>query len=269
MIFIFLSTNTYVIMKITKLTLVGAGPGDEELITLKGVRALQSADVVLYDALANKSLLDFVPEGVPCLFVGKRSGEHSMKQEEINELIVSSAFTYGHVVRLKGGDPVVFGRAFEEMEYAEAFGIACELVPGVSSCIAVPSSIGIPVTRRGISDSFWVITGHTQSGGVPADIYLAAQSSATVVVLMGLARLKEIAEVFAGAGKAELPVAVIQNGTKEDARFVVGQVKDIAEKAGEVQIKRPSVIVFGEVVGIHPEYIALYSEKLLNEEILV
>lgn len=256
-------------MKLTKLSLVGAGPGDEELITLKGIRALQSADVVLYDALVNESLLGFVAEGVPCLFVGKRSGEHSMSQEEINRLIVSSAFRYGHVVRLKGGDPVVFGRAFEEMEYARAFDIDCELVPGVSSCIAVPSSIGIPVTRRGISESFWVITGHTKEGGVPNDICLAAQSSATVVVLMGLARLEEIAGVFARAGKSELPVAVIQNGTREDARFVVGQVKDIAEKVGEVQIKRPSVMVFGEVVGVHPEYVEVYSEKLLKGEILV
>jgi uroporphyrin-III C-methyltransferase len=256
-------------MKYPKLTLVGAGPGDAELITLKGVKALQLADVILYDALVSKSLLELVPQGTPCIFVGKRSGAHCLKQEEINKLIVSSAFSYGHVVRLKGGDPVVFGRGMEEMEYAEAFGIKTELISGISSCIAVPSSVGIPVTRRGISDSFWVMTGHTRNDGLPNDIYLAARSSATIVILMGLSKLKDIAEVFTGEGRVDLPVAVIQSGTTGDSCLVVGKAGDISAKLHLLKVGRPGVIVFGEVVRSHPEYIKEYSENLLNVKILV
>ena len=149
-----------------RVTLVGAGPGDPELITLKGINALKSADIVLYDALVSQEILDMIPKGIPSLCVGKRAGAHSYKQEDINELIVEFAYLYGHVVRLKGGDPFVFGRGSEEIAYAQLQGVHTSVVPGISSALAVPASLNIPVTARGISESFWVVTGTTKAGEI-------------------------------------------------------------------------------------------------------
>jgi uroporphyrin-III C-methyltransferase len=246
-----------------KITLVGAGPGDAELITLKGIKALEKADVVLFDALANEELLKYTRDDCKHIFVGKRFENHSLTQDQINELLIASAFEYGHAVRLKGGDPIVFGRATEELEYAETFGIQTEVISGVSSCIAVPTAQGIPVTKRGLSESFWVMTGHTKSKEFPKDIYLAAQSSATIVILMGLSKLEEIAEIFTNYGKEETPVAVIQNGTCHNEQFVIGKIKDIAAKIREENIKQPSVIIIGEVVSVHKEYILEYGSEML------
>jgi uroporphyrin-III C-methyltransferase len=235
----------------SKLTLVGAGPGDAELITLKGMRAIQSADVVMYDALANDSLLDYAPKHALLLYVGKRKGDHYLKQSEINELIVSYATRYGHVVRLKGGDPFVFGRGYEEIEYAQQHNIETEVVPGVSSAVSVPAMQGIPITHRDITQSFWVVTGHTHDNQLPADIHLAAQSSATVVILMGMSKLAEIVAIFEHYGKGETPMAVIQNGTTVDEKFVIGQVQDIEQQVVEAGISNPAIIIIGEVVGLH------------------
>src|SRR5690606_17092198 len=175
-----------------RLTLVGAGPGDPELITLKGILALGKADVVLYDALVDKSLLKYATEKALKIYVGKRNGSRDNPQEETNQLIVDYALKYGHVVRLKGGDPFVFGRGAEEIEYAQQFGIKTEMVPGITSSSAVPAGQGIPVTKRGVSESFWVITGTTSAGQLSNDLHLAARSTATVVVLMGTKKLGEI-----------------------------------------------------------------------------
>src|SRR5690349_2015813 len=147
-----------------KLTLVGAGPGDPDLISVKGIRVLQSADVVLYDALVNEELLHYVPEEAPRIYVGKRLGQHEFTQTKINELIVVMANLHGHVVRLKGGDPFVFGRGQEEIAFARQHGLETAIVPGISSSIAVPELQGIPITSRGISESFWVLTGTTKTG---------------------------------------------------------------------------------------------------------
>ncbi|HEY0108367.1 MAG TPA: uroporphyrinogen-III C-methyltransferase [Fibrella sp.] len=239
-----------------KLTLVGAGPGDGELITLKGIRALRQADVILYDDLANHTLLEFAPEQALKRYVGKRAGKPSVSQEEINELIVRLAQEYGHVVRLKGGDSYVFGRGFEEFDYARRFGIDCEVVPGVSSSIAVPASQGIPVTSRGVSESFWVITGTTRNGQLSEDLHLAAQSKATVIVLMGMSKLNEICALFCQAGRGHLPMAVVQNGTRADEQCVIGQVWNIPQLAAEQGVGAPAVLVIGEVVALHPSYLA-------------
>lgn len=239
-----------------KLTLVGAGPGDGELITLKGIRALRQANVVLYDDLANHTLLEFAPDQAMKRYVGKRAGKASVSQEEINELIVCLALEHGHVVRLKGGDSYVFGRGFEEYDYARRFGIDCEVVPGVSSSIAVPASQGIPVTSRGVSESFWVITGTTRKGQLSEDLHLAAQSKATVIVLMGMSKLNEICELFSQAGRGHLPMAVVQNGTRADEQCVVGQVWNIPQLAAEQGVGAPAVLVIGEVVSLHPSYLA-------------
>ncbi|MEJ7778497.1 MAG: uroporphyrinogen-III C-methyltransferase [Daejeonella sp.] len=237
-----------------RITLVGAGPGDAELISLKGVRILKSADVVLYDALVNSELLDFAPEHAIKVYVGKRSGDHSYSQEAVNKLMIDYALNYGHVVRLKGGDPFVFGRGFEELEMAASYSIPAEVVPGISSSISVPALMGIPVTHRGTSESFWVITGTTTNGEVSKDLYAAAKTDATVVVLMGVKKLREIAAIFENEGKGRLPVAVIQNGSMANEKIVVGTAATIAEAAADQKIDSPALIIFGEVVGLHALY---------------
>jgi uroporphyrin-III C-methyltransferase len=230
------------------LTLVGAGPGDPELITLKAIRMLKAADIVLYDALVSKEILDFIPSGTPRISVGKRAGMHSFTQEEINSLIVESAFLYGHVVRLKGGDPFVFGRAAEEIEHASRYGIPTRVVPGISSALAVPAALSIPLTSRGVSESFWVVTGTTMTGALSDDVALAARSTATVIILMGLKKLGEIMTIFQTLGKHELPVAVIQNGTLPSQKQVVGTVSTIVGLVKTEDLGSPGIIIAGDVV---------------------
>ncbi|GAB3717963.1 uroporphyrinogen-III C-methyltransferase [Spirosoma lituiforme] len=233
-----------------KLTLVGAGPGDPDLITVKGIKALQQADVVMYDALVHPDLLDYCRPDALKVYVGKRRGAYSCMQEDINPLIVHYARQYGHVVRLKGGDSFVFGRGFEEIEFARQYGIDTQVVPGLSSSYAVPASANIPLTTRGVSESFWVVTGTTKAGQLSADLHLAAQSTATVVILMGMHKLADIMAVFAASGKAETPVAIIQNGTLADQRQVIGRVQDITDRVSETGIDNPAIIVIGEVAGL-------------------
>ena len=237
-----------------RLTLVGAGPGDPDLLTLRGMKALQQADVVLYDALANDELLNYVPATSPKIYVGKRAGQHKVPQEQINRMIVSCAYRYGHVVRLKGGDPYVFGRGHEEQAYAERAGVATKVIPGISSAYAVPALQSIPLTKRGVSESFWVITGTTRTGHLSEDVALAAQSTATVVILMGMRKLAEIQEVFLRQGKERTPVAIIQNGSLPQERIAVGHVRDLVATAAEHQLSSPAIIVIGEVVNERIRY---------------
>ena len=231
-----------------RLTLVGAGPGDPGLLTVRAIETLKRADIVLYDALVNEEILACIPLGTPALPVGKRAGKHSCSQDEINELIVEFAFLYGHVVRLKGGDPFVFGRGGEEIGYALRQGIPASVVPGISSAIAVPASVNIPVTFRGISESFWVVTGTTMTGAVSDDVALAARSTATVIIMMGLNQIERIMQTFADHGKSDTPVAVIQNGTLKDERSVTGTVSTMAAIVEQQGIQAPALIVIGEVV---------------------
>ncbi len=231
-----------------KLTLVGAGPGDVDLITVKAIRALKTADVVLYDALVNEDLLDYINSDAEIIFVGKRRGCYRYQQEQINELIVARANSKGHVVRLKGGDPFIFGRGAEEMEYAESFGIETAFVPGISSSLAVPAYQNIPLTKRGSSESFWIITGTTKDHKLSNDIKLAAKSNATVVVLMGMGKLPEIIALFQQENKNDLPVAIIQNGTRANEKVGIGTVVTILEIVKENELSNPSIIVLGEVV---------------------
>jgi uroporphyrin-III C-methyltransferase len=245
-----------------KVTLVGAGPGDPELITLKGVLALNKADVVLYDALIDPVLLKHAPKSAIKIFVGKRVGKHSQPQEDTNQLCVSLAKKHGHVVRLKGGDPFVFGRGAEEIEYIEAFGVNTELIPGITSAIAVPSSAGIPVTKRGVSESFWVVTGTTSVGKLSKDLALAAQSTATVVVLMGTKKLEEIVAVYSNFGKADLPIAIIQSGTTREEKITAGHISTISQLAKENQVEAPAIIIIGEVVRESLKLAEIYREVI-------
>jgi len=242
------------VVKEPKITLVGAGPGDPELLTIKGANALKTADVILYDALVNEGVLEYAnPEAIK-VYVGKRSGEHSYGQDAINKLMVDYALNYGHVVRLKGGDPFVFGRGYEELDFAAGYSIPVAVIPGLSSSISVPGLQQIPVTHRGLSESFWVVTGTTSSGMISNDLYEAARSKATVVILMGLGKLKEIVKLYQNEGKHQLPVAVIQSGSTENEKLAIGVVDTIVELVEEKGIKAPALMVFGEVVSLHPSF---------------
>lgn len=238
----------YTTRKTPRLTLVGAGPGDPDLLTLKALKVLREADIVLFDALVSEEILASIPVGKPVFNVGKRAGAHRFSQGEINELIVEFAHLYGHVVRLKGGDPFVFGRGGEEIAYARRRGVESDVIPGISSALAVPASENIPVTLRGVSESFWVITGTTRLGTLSRDVALAAQSTATVVMLMGLSHLDQIAAVFSRYGRGGAAAAVIQNGTCHNQRSVYATVDTLVEKVAAEHIGSPAIIVIGDVV---------------------
>ncbi|HAX16148.1 MAG TPA: uroporphyrinogen-III C-methyltransferase [Leeuwenhoekiella sp.] len=246
-------------IKNPKLTVVGAGPGDVELFTLKGIRALESADVVLYDALVNPELLEYA-NNAELIFVGKRKGCYAYQQEQINDLIIARAKSHGHVVRLKGGDPFIFGRGAEEMEVAAAAGLEVAMVPGISSSLAVPAYQNIPLTKRGSSESFWVITGTTRHHKLSNDVKLAAQSSATVVILMGMSKLPEITQLFRESGKKDIPVAIIQNGTTPEERVAVGTIDSIQEEVEKLKLSNPAIIVIGEVVRNRAQLLNLQVE---------
>ena len=237
-----------------KLTLVGAGPGDPDLISVKGIKAIADADVILYDDLACKELLSYAKRRTEKIYVGKRVGKHSHTQEAINELIVHFAGEKGHVVRLKGGDPFIFGRGYEEIEYARTKGVDCHVIPGISSAHAVPALQGIPLTSRGVSQSFWLVTATSKDGSLTRDVDLAAQSTATVVILMGTRKLAQICEAFSGYGKAETPVAIIQNGTLPNEKVVKGTVRTIEALAQDAKISSPAVIVIGETVRLSEKH---------------
>jgi uroporphyrin-III C-methyltransferase len=231
-----------------KVVIVGAGPGDPHLITLKGLKAIQRARVILYDALASPELLAHAPADCKKVYVGKRKGKKEFPQEEINQLIVFYAVRYGTVVRLKGGDPYVFGRGHEELAYAQRRGIEVEVINGVSSALAAPAAAGIPLTKRGVNESFWVMTGTLSNGEMSSDIALAAQSKATIVILMGVSHLSKIADVFQKLRGADEPIAVIQEATTINQKYVSGTAANIVQRVNENEITSPAVIVVGSVV---------------------
>lgn len=243
-----------------KLTVVGAGPGDPDLITLKAIKAIQSADVILYDALVNDVLLEYASKTAELIFVGKRKGCYAYQQSQINELIIERALRCGHVVRLKGGDPFIFGRGAEELEYAKEYAIEVAVVPGISSAAAVPAYQGIPLTKRNASESFWVITGTTKSHHISGDIALAAKSTATVVILMGMGKLAEIVKIFSSEGKANTAVAVIQNGTRKDENVGIGSINTIEAIVEEKQLSTPAIIIIGEVVNQRVDLSSMYEK---------
>lgn len=248
--------------KTPKLTLVGAGPGDPELITIKGVKAIQSADVILYDALVDPELLSYAPDALH-IPVGKRAGEASVSQETINSLIVEYAWKFGHVVRLKGGDPFVFARGCEEKAYAEARGIPTDVVLGISS-IMLPGYFGIPLTCRGINQSFMVVTATTQEGTLSEEVLKAAEFSPTTLFFMGLGKLNLIVEAYRRHGRGDLPVAIVSKGSHADGKVYKGTVNDIADIAEEYQPEAPALLIFGEGAAYANEQVlesVLWEEK--------
>lgn len=234
-----------------KVVLVGAGCLSYEYITLRGMQEIRKAQVLIYDALIDTRLLDFTIENCEKICVGKRSGRHSMKQEEINMLLIEKAKEGAHVVRLKGGDPFVFGRGNEEVDALTEEGIETEVIPGISSCIAVPELVGIPVTERKVSRSFHVMTGHFAGDeeSLKDEIHKMAAMDGTCVFLMGYTRLAEIVrELQNGGAAAETPVAVIHGTSDGSSRAAYGTLLTIEKEVQEKQIPMPAVIVVGDTV---------------------
>jgi len=234
-----------------KVYLTGAGPGDIELLTIKALKAIQKADVIVYDRLANPEILKEAKEGCEFIYVGKEDGKHTLPQEEINELLYQLALKYENVVRLKGGDPLVFGRGGEEALHLKEKGIDFEFIPGITSAIAVPEYAGIPVTHRGLTVSFRVVTGHEspykERSQIPWENF---KSDDTIVFLMGLHNLDKITKKLISIGKPkDFPIAVISKGTTKEEKTVIGTLENIYEKAKD--LPTPALIVVGEVVNLH------------------
>ena len=228
--------------------LVGAGPGDPGLITVRGLELIRACDVLVYDRLAAPELVDEAPVGAERIFVGKESGCHSRTQAEINELLVELARRAAIVVRLKGGDPFVFGRGGEEAEALAAAGVPFEVVPGVSSAVAVPAYAGIPVTHRGVASSFLVSTGHPESS-VQWDVL--ARFNGTVILLMGVATLRRATERLMEEGRNPTqPAAIIEQGTLGRQRTIVGDLASLADLAEGAGIAPPATVVIGDVVAL-------------------
>ncbi len=232
--------------------LVGAGPGDPDLLTIKGRRLIERADVVVYDALVDTRLLDLCQPTAARIYVGKRQGFHSRPQAEINDLLVAEARAGRTVVRLKGGDPFVFGRGGEEAQALADAGVRFEVVPGVSAGVGVPAYAGIPLTHRGVTSEVVFLSGHdSASGRAPVDWSRYGASPATLVIFMGFTALGAIARQLIDHGRdARCPVAVVENGTTEAQRVVVGTLADIAQAVGEAGLAPPVLVVVGDVVGL-------------------
>jgi len=244
-----------------ELLLIGAGPGDPELITLKAYRALQQARVLLYDNLANTALLDWTPPTCEKIYVGKLPYGAYTPQETIHALIKEKAFVYGQVIRLKGGDPFIFGRGFEEILFAREQGIAVSYIPGISSMQASGLS-AIPLTHRNISESIWVVTGTKKDGTLSEDLKLAMKSKATVVIYMGMKKIKEIAEVYREEGYGTMPAAIIQHASLPHQKMVVGVAGDLPELVALHGLTHPAIIIIGGVVAIGQKAGMAANEKL-------
>jgi uroporphyrin-III C-methyltransferase/precorrin-2 dehydrogenase/sirohydrochlorin ferrochelatase len=234
--------------------LVGAGPGDAELLTLRAVRLLERADVVVYDNLVSAAVLDFLPKTAERIFAGKRRNEHTMRQEQINALLVKLAKEGKQVVRLKGGDPFIFGRGGEELQTLAAHGVAFEVIPGVTAASGVSSYAGIPLTHRDFAQTCLFVTGHLKDGTADLDWLSLVRPKQTVVIYMGLNGLPDICRQMMRHGAASnLPVAVVQDGSNATQKVVTGTLADIPERVTAARLRSPCLTIIGEVVKLHDE----------------
>ena len=251
-------------------TLVGAGPGDIGLVTLSAKEALERAQVVVYDYLCNPEILNWAPPDAEIVYAGKKAGKHTLRQEEINEFLVQKTKDGKRVVRLKGGDPFVFGRGGEEVEALAAAGMAFEIVPGISSAIAVPAYAGIPLTHRDLASSFTVFTGHEDPAKYKTGIDYQAlvAGKGTIVMLMGIDRLVSItSELLANGADVHLPVALIRRGTTNRQETLIGELGSIA--AAAERFKPPAVAVFGRVVELRDKLRWFEQRPLFGRRIVV
>jgi uroporphyrin-III C-methyltransferase len=237
-----------------KVYLVGSGPGGTGLLAQRARDVIQAADVVLYDQLPGENILATLPKHAELIDCGKYGGKHTLEQDEIETLMVNRAKQGNVVVRLKGGDPFLFGRGGEEMETVRAAGIEIEMVPGISSALAVPASVGIPLTHRKYASQVTILTGHEDpTKPEPAlDWNLLAQSRGTIVILMGVANLPKIADALIANGKSKkTPIAIIERGLRKDRRVTTGTLANISAEAKKAGVKPPAVIVIGDVVKLY------------------
>ena len=237
-----------------KVYLVGSGPGSEGLLTQRARAVIDEADVVLFDQLPGEEILTSLPTHAEKIDCGKYGGKHTLEQNEIEALVVDRAKEGKTVVRLKGGDPFLFGRGGEELETVRKAGIDVEMIPGISSALAVPASVGIPLTHRKYASQVTILTGNEDpTKPEPAlDWKLLAQSRGTIVILMGVANLEKIAEALIKNGKSEkTPVAIIERGLRKDRRVTTGSLDTIAGAAKNAGVKPPAVIVIGDVVKLY------------------
>jgi len=247
-----------------KVYIVGAGPGDPELLTLKALRLIKSAEVILYDRLINQEILLFAKPDCELVYVGKEDGKHTIEQEKINELLLKYAHTREVVVRLKGGDPFIFGRGGEEALFLAEHGIEFEVVPGVSSFYSVPAYAGIPITFRGISSSFAVITGHEDPRKEKSNIdWESLKGINTLIILMGVSRRKEIAKRLIEVGRdPKEPVAFIENGTTERQRVILTDLYELSTNPPEVN--PPAIMVVGSVVRLREKLVSFNFVLKIN-----
>ncbi|MGC9333886.1 MAG: uroporphyrinogen-III C-methyltransferase [Anaerolineae bacterium] len=253
-------------------SLIGAGPGDPGLLTLAGAEALAAADVIVYDYLANPALLAHVRPGAEQIYVGKQAGRHTLSQEEINTLLVERAQAGQRVARLKGGDPFVFGRGGEEALALVEAGLPFEVIPGVTSSVAAPAYAGIPVTHRGLSTGFAVITGHEDPAKEESAIDWSRLATGvdTLVFLMGVGNLPKIVEQLVAHGRPpETPVALIRWGTMPDQQTVSGTLGDIVERVKVAGLRPPAVAVFGPVAGLRQQLRWFENRPLFGQRVLV
>jgi uroporphyrinogen III methyltransferase / synthase len=251
--------------------LVGAGPGDAGLLTLRGAECLREAEVVIYDYLANPALLRWCPPGAELIYAGKSGERHSVEQGEINRLLVAKAKEGKRVVRLKGGDPYLLGRGGEEAEALAAEGLPFEVVPGVSSAVAVPAYAGIPVTQRGLASAVTIVTGHEDptKPGSAIDWEQLGKLDSTKVILMGVTNIEKIAAEFRKHAPADTPVAMIRWGTTGRQQTLVATLGDVAERARQAQFKPPAVIVIGKVVGLRDRLNWFETKPLFGRRVVV
>jgi uroporphyrin-III C-methyltransferase len=232
--------------------LIGAGPGDPELLTLRAVRLLRQADVIVYDNLVSPAVLEFVPPSAERIYAGKRRNEHTLRQEQINALLVKLAQQGKQVVRLKGGDPFIFGRGGEELQTLAAHGIAFEVVPGVTAASGVSSYAGIPLTHRDYAQSCLFVTGHLKNGTADLDWPGLVRLHQTVVIYMGLGGLPEICkQMMLHGASPDLPIAVVQDGSISTQRVVTGTLADMPERVRQAGLKSPCLTIIGDVVKLH------------------
>ncbi|KQK08861.1 uncharacterized protein LOC100843265 isoform X2 [Brachypodium distachyon] len=252
-----------------RVALVGTGPGDSELLTLKAVQAIEAADLVLYDRLVSNEVLDLVGDSARLLYVGKTAGYHSRTQEEIHELLLSFAEAGASVVRLKGGDPLVFGRGGEEMDFLQQQGIRVEVIPGITSASGIAADLGIPLTHRGVATSVRFLTGHSRNGGT--DPLFVAENAAdpdtTLVVYMGLSTLPSLAPKLMKHGlPPDTPAVAVERGTTPQQRMVFSMLKDLVDEVKSAELVSPTLIIIGKVVALSPFWVESSEQDALKIE---
>ena len=245
--------------------LVGAGPGDAELITVKAMRLLQQADAIVYDRLANPELLDYAPQRCDLIYVGKKKDQHSLPQEQICELLAALARCGKNVVRLKGGDCFIFGRGGEEVDHLNKQGIECSIVPGITAAIGCAAATQIPLTHRDHAHAVTFITGHRQQGKMHINWDLALQKDSTVVFYMGLSNLQEITRQLIERGcPVDKPFAVVAQGTSNNQQVMLGTVSDIAERLKDTPLPSPALLMMGEVINANG-YVQQLAEQTFTQ----